>query len=43
MCVANSCRSQMAEGIANHFLNDKIETKSGGTEPSSVNPLALKS
>ncbi|MEA5114609.1 MAG: hypothetical protein VB050_11340 [Geobacteraceae bacterium] len=24
LCTANSCRSQMAEGIANHFLGERI-------------------
>ena len=41
LCTANSCRSQMAEGIANHFLGDRIEAVSAGTEASFVNPRAI--
>jgi arsenate reductase len=41
LCTANSCRSQMAEGIANHFLGDRIEAVSAGTEASFVNPWAI--
>jgi arsenate reductase len=40
LCTANSCRSQMAEGIANHFLGDRVEAFSAGTEASFVNPRA---
>ncbi len=25
VCVENSCRSQMAEGLARHFFGNKIE------------------
>jgi len=31
----------MAEGIANHFLGDRIEAFSAGTEASIVNPRAI--
>lgn len=41
LCTANSCRSQMAEGIVNHFLADWIEAFSAGTEASHVNPKAI--
>jgi arsenate reductase len=41
LCTANSCRSQMAEGIVNHFLGDRIEAFSAGTEASFVNPRAI--
>lgn len=41
LCTANSCRSQMAEGIANHFLADRLEAVSAGTEASFVNPRAI--
>jgi arsenate reductase len=41
LCTANSCRSQMAEGIANHFLGDMLEAASAGTGASSVNPRAI--
>jgi arsenate reductase (thioredoxin) len=42
LCTANSCRSQMAEGIANNFLGDRLSAVSAGTEESFVNPLAIK-
>lgn len=42
LCTANSCRSQMAEGIANHFWGNKIEAFSAGTQASSVNPMAIE-
>ena len=42
MCTANSCRSQMAEGIANHFLGDRVEAFSAGTQASFVHPTAIK-
>ena len=32
----------MAEGIARHFLSDKIEAFSAGTAATFVNPLAIK-
>ena len=41
LCTANSCRSQMAEGIANHFLGERFEAVSAGTESSYVNPRAI--
>lgn len=41
LCTANSCRSQMAEGIVNHFLGDRIEAFSAGTRATFVNPRAI--
>jgi arsenate reductase (thioredoxin) len=43
LCTANSCRSQMAEGIVNQYLDDKIEAFSAGITPTVVNPWAIKS
>ncbi len=37
----NSCRSQMAEGLTNYFLGDKIAAYSGGTEPTSISQNAI--
>ena len=42
MCVANSARSQLAEGIARHLFGDKVEVKSAGSQPSKVNPFAIQ-
>jgi arsenate reductase len=40
LCTHNSCRSQMAEALANHFLCDHCQAFSAGTESTRVNPLA---
>ena len=32
----------MAEGLVNNLYNDKFEAFSGGTQPSKVNPYAIK-
>ena len=42
ICTANSCRSQMAEGIVNHYLGDKIEAFSAGVAPTSVHSRAIR-
>ncbi len=42
ICTANSCRSQMAEGLINHELGDEWLAYSAGTNPSSVNPRAVQ-
>ncbi|MDB5037664.1 MAG: protein tyrosine phosphatase [Bacteriovoracaceae bacterium] len=42
LCVANSARSQMAEGLARHFLDKKHTIQSAGSKPSSINPLAIQ-
>ncbi len=41
ICTRNSSRSQMAEGLINHDLAGQFAAFSAGTEPSSVNPLAI--
>ncbi len=41
LCVHNSARSQMAEGLARKILGDKVNALSAGTEPTSVNPFAV--
>ena len=42
LCVANSARSQMAEGLARQILADKAEVMSAGSRPTRVNPYAVK-
>ena len=42
LCIHNSSRSIMAEAIVNHFLGKEWEAFSAGTDPTSVNPLAMK-
>jgi arsenate reductase len=42
LCTHNSARSQMAEGIMNHLYGDRYQASSAGTEPGTVNPLAVK-
>ncbi len=43
LCTGNSARSQMAEGLVNHFLGDAWEAVSAGTEPAGyVHPLAVR-
>jgi arsenate reductase (thioredoxin) len=42
LCTANSSRSQMAEGIANHLWGDQMEAFSAGTQASFVNPVAIE-
>jgi arsenate reductase len=42
LCVANSARSQMAEGLARDLGPAGIEMFSAGSEPSRVNPLAIE-
>ncbi|MDW8392565.1 MAG: protein tyrosine phosphatase, partial [Oscillochloridaceae bacterium] len=34
LCTGNSCRSQMGEGLVNHFLGDQWRAYSAGTKPS---------
>lgn len=42
LCVANSARSQMAEGIGHELLADIAHVSSAGSQPSTVNPLAIE-
>ena len=42
LCVANSARSQMAEGIARSLAPPGVTVSSAGSQPSRVNPLAIR-
>ena len=42
LCVANSARSQMAEGLARQLFGSRIAVQSAGSRPSTVNPYAIE-
>lgn len=42
LCVANSARSQMAEGLARAILPSSFDIASAGSTPGSLNPLAVE-
>jgi protein-tyrosine-phosphatase len=42
LCVANSARSQMAEGIARSLAPSSTKVTSAGSQPSKVNPFAVR-
>lgn len=42
LCVGNSARSQMAEGLARHLLGGDALVQSAGSKPSAVNPYAIQ-
>jgi arsenate reductase len=42
LCTENACRSQMAEGLVNHYLADRVQAFSAGVRPSQVNPRAVR-
>ncbi|MBY0471928.1 arsenate reductase ArsC [bacterium] len=43
LCVANSARSQMAEGLARKIFGAAVEIQSAGSDPSGkVHPLAIQ-
>ena len=42
ICVHNSARSQMAEGLVNALHGDRFEAVSGGTEATRVHPAAIE-
>lgn len=41
ICVANSARSQMAEGLARSLLGETAEVRSAGSQPGKLNPFAV--
>jgi len=42
LCVANSARSQMAEGLARRRFGGAVTVQSAGSAPSQVNPFAIQ-
>lgn len=42
LCVANSARSQMAEGLGRMIFGNRVPVMSAGSEPSKVNPYAIE-
>ncbi len=43
LCTGNSCRSQMAEALVNHYLGSTWRAYSAGTRPAGyVHPLAVR-
>lgn len=42
LCVANSARSQMAEGLARAILPADLQVLSAGSKPATVNPFAIE-
>lgn len=42
LCVANSARSQIAEGLARSMAPEGVRISSAGSEPSSVRPQAIE-
>ena len=41
LCVANSARSQMAEGLARTLFGGLVRVQSAGSSPTQVNPYAV--
>jgi len=42
LCEHNSARSQMTEGLLRHLYGEKYEVFSAGSNPTQVNPFAIK-
>ena len=42
MCIHNAARSQMAEGLFRHLYGDDFDVYSAGSDPQTVDPLAVK-
>jgi arsenate reductase len=42
LCVNNSARSQMAEGLIRHYYGDRYEVVSAGVKPTEVHPYAIE-
>ena len=42
LCIHNSCRSQMAEGLLRELASDRFEAFSAGLEATRVHPMAAR-
>ncbi len=42
LCTGNSCRSQMAEGLARHLHGERIAAHSAGVAPGRLDPRAVR-
>jgi arsenate reductase len=42
LCVANSARSQLAEGLARRLFGGRVAVESAGSRPTRVNPYAIE-
>ena len=42
LCMTNSTRSQMAEGLARRIFGDAVQVQSAGANPSQVNSFAIE-
>ncbi|MDC3959908.1 arsenate reductase ArsC [Polyangium jinanense] len=42
LCVANSARSQMAEGLSRKLFGEHVRVESAGSSPSRVHPFAIE-
>ena len=42
LCVHNSARSQIAEGLFRHLAGDRFEVESAGSSPCGVNPFVVE-
>ncbi len=43
ICIKNACRSQIAEGFANHYGQEKVDAYSAGSQPAgAVDPVAIQ-
>lgn len=42
LCVANSARSQMAEGLAKNIFGDEYKIESAGSKPTEINPYSIQ-
>lgn len=42
ICVYNSARSQMAEGIFRHYFGEKCDVYSAGSDPQGIHPISVQ-